>query len=676
MNNTKRKVSKGLISLLVLSFVFLAGYIASLIVLCSNTGDFGTAFQMHFDYTKYLFSFEYNFFTNPEFVGHIFSGFLYFFLALTAACFVSGLIICIVKKRFFLIPCIVLTLLAFFVYMLVASGYWIYYGIFQTIEFQPVASTVSTICILVFGLLTLIFSYITFFRCLYESVSRAYNYPRANQANRAGPQGMYGQPTIQPLPTPMPQPQPGRASGEDKEGLKSMLREVVRDIVRDEIARNNANSSRSDFNPMAGGSITGATFGGPLVVQYFNGGINSPAQPAAPAQEEKKDEPAPQPEPQPEPQPAPVEEPVPVPQPEPMPAPQPEPQPVYQQPVYEQPAPMPEPQPAPQPEPAPVPQPVYEQPQMIYQQPVYEQPAPMPAPQPEPASMPEPMPAPQPEPQPVYQQPVYEQPAPQPVYEQPAPMPEPAPVPQPEPYPNPYMQQPYAEPYMQPEPQPDPYMQQGMYPPPQDPYQNPYMQPQYNAPAPMPEPAPMPAPMPAPAPAPVPQPEPAPAPQPAPAPVVEPEQPAEEKKPIIRIPFTERMINADEEMKNNYNELKNEILSYGVNSRVSNSGDTFRLHRKTYVKLTIAGLSLKLYFALDPEDYKDSRLPVQNAGHKGIYNEIPLVFKVRSGLSMRRCKQLIQDVMEKDGLEQGEVRDINWAEELKLAPQSENGEEL
>ena len=153
-----------------------------------------------------------------------------------------------------------------------------------------------------------------------------------------------------------------------------------------------------------------------------------------------------------------------------------------------------------------------------------------------------------------------------------------------------------------------------------------------------------------------------------------PEQPEAEKKPIIRIPFTERMLNADKEMQNNYNELKNEILSYGVNSRVSNSGDTFRLHRKTYIKITIAGLSLKLYFALNPEDYKDSSLPIQNAGHKGIYAEIPLVFKVKSGLSMRRCKQLIQDVFDKNGLEQGEVGNLDWVKELKDVAIN-NGEE-
>ena len=159
-----------------------------------------------------------------------------------------------------------------------------------------------------------------------------------------------------------------------------------------------------------------------------------------------------------------------------------------------------------------------------------------------------------------------------------------------------------------------------------------------------------------PAPAPVEEPKP----EPAPAPVVE-KQP---KAPIVRIPFEERLLASEKELQDLYSELKNEILSYGVKSRVSSSGDTFRLHRKTYIKLTIAGNSLKLYFALNPEDYKDTKIPVVDAGHKNIYADIPLVFKVKSGLSMKRCKQLIADVMAPDGLEQGEVGKVNWVKEI------------
>lgn len=149
-------------------------------------------------------------------------------------------------------------------------------------------------------------------------------------------------------------------------------------------------------------------------------------------------------------------------------------------------------------------------------------------------------------------------------------------------------------------------------------------------------------------------------PTPAPRPVV-----VEEKKKIIRIPFEVRIHAAEPELKAHFNELKSDILAYGVKSRLSNSGDTFRLHTKTYVKITIAGKALKLYFALDPKDYADSKMPLADVSHKGIYKEIPLVFKVKSELSLRRAKQLIADAMAKDGLVQGEVVPHDWVKEIK-----------
>ncbi len=171
--------------------------------------------------------------------------------------------------------------------------------------------------------------------------------------------------------------------------------------------------------------------------------------------------------------------------------------------------------------------------------------------------------------------------------------------------------------------------------------------------------------------APAPEPEPEPEPEPAPAteekPATEEVAPApvEAAKPkIIRIPFPTRLLDADEEMKANYNELKAECLSYGLKSRLSNSGDTFRLHTKTYVKITVAGKSLKLYLALDPKDYENSTIPVKDAGGKNIYREIPVVFKVKSPLSMKRAKQLIADACEHDDLEQGKIIEKDYVSEL------------
>jgi len=146
--------------------------------------------------------------------------------------------------------------------------------------------------------------------------------------------------------------------------------------------------------------------------------------------------------------------------------------------------------------------------------------------------------------------------------------------------------------------------------------------------------------------------------------VVNPNADDEEKAKIVRIAFADRMKSAEKVLKNHYNELKSYIMAYGVNSRVSNSGDAFRLHTKTYLKITVAGKSLKLYMALNPKDYADSTIPVGDASKKSVYADIPLVFKVKSDLSLRRAKQLIDEAMAVDGLTLGEVQNKDWTREL------------
>jgi hypothetical protein len=195
------------------------------------------------------------------------------------------------------------------------------------------------------------------------------------------------------------------------------------------------------------------------------------------------------------------------------------------------------------------------------------------------------------------------------------------------------------------------------------------------APAPVEEAAPAPVEE---APAPVAEEEVAPAPEAAPveeAPA-EPEEEEEAKAKIIRVPFPTRMLDAEQELKNNYNELKSEALSYGLKSRLSNSGDTFRLHTKSYLKITVAGKGLKLYFALDPKKYANSPIPVKDASGKNIYKEIPACFKVKSPLSLKRAKQLLAEACGADKLEQGKVEPHNWAVELKdYKPQLSNEDE-
>ena len=133
------------------------------------------------------------------------------------------------------------------------------------------------------------------------------------------------------------------------------------------------------------------------------------------------------------------------------------------------------------------------------------------------------------------------------------------------------------------------------------------------------------------------------------------------KKKIVRIPFQERMAKAELVLLNHYDELKNYLLSFQVKSRISNVGEMFRLHKEEYVKITVAGKGLKLYMALSPDEYKDSPIPVDDASDKKMYQSIPLVFKVKSELSLKRAKKLIDDLMAKKGLPQKEIPFLPWS---------------
>lgn len=148
------------------------------------------------------------------------------------------------------------------------------------------------------------------------------------------------------------------------------------------------------------------------------------------------------------------------------------------------------------------------------------------------------------------------------------------------------------------------------------------------------------------------------------APVAPAEETNDEAK-AERVPFANRLLGLDDDMKEIYNELKREALSYGLKSRLSISGDTFRLHTKTYLKIVVAGKGLKLYMALDPHDYKDTTIPVKDAGVKNLYKDIPLVFKVKSPLSVKRAKALIKDACEKDDLKKDEnFEALNYISQL------------
>ncbi len=131
-------------------------------------------------------------------------------------------------------------------------------------------------------------------------------------------------------------------------------------------------------------------------------------------------------------------------------------------------------------------------------------------------------------------------------------------------------------------------------------------------------------------------------------PVSKEEVPVEEEKEkldIKRVSFLTKLIKADKDLQVKYETIKNELLSYGVKSRMSFEGDTYRLHKIEYAFVTIRGKTLKLYLKLDPKKYENSPIPVKDESSKKKYETTPAVLKVKSDLSLKRALSLIDDTM-------------------------------
>ena len=103
------------------------------------------------------------------------------------------------------------------------------------------------------------------------------------------------------------------------------------------------------------------------------------------------------------------------------------------------------------------------------------------------------------------------------------------------------------------------------------------------------------------------------------------------------------------DLRHKYYDLRDYIKWYGLNNRISIPGDSFSYKRRKYAFITIVGKHIKFYIALEPEKYENSPIPVERATAKK-FVDIPCVLKIKSDLSYRRAKLLVDDLMKEIGL--------------------------
>ena len=118
--------------------------------------------------------------------------------------------------------------------------------------------------------------------------------------------------------------------------------------------------------------------------------------------------------------------------------------------------------------------------------------------------------------------------------------------------------------------------------------------------------------------------------------------------------FTAKLIQGDDRLKSYYSEIKNELMRYGVKSRVSWRYETFRKGRKLIARLAIRGKTLGVYLALDPKEYADTKYKVNDVSAVAKNAEVPLLYKIKNDRRCKYCRDLISAVMTSNGLEGGE----------------------
>ena len=135
----------------------------------------------------------------------------------------------------------------------------------------------------------------------------------------------------------------------------------------------------------------------------------------------------------------------------------------------------------------------------------------------------------------------------------------------------------------------------------------------------------------------------------------EPQPTVDEDEVLVRYSrsFVSKLMQADEETKGYYVELVNHGASYKkVKNRVSWPCSTLNCSREKLAIINLKGKTLYVYLALDPAIARETiKGTLKDVSAKKRFQAVPTLFKVKSALSLRKAKQLIDAMMAQKGIE-------------------------
>lgn len=127
--------------------------------------------------------------------------------------------------------------------------------------------------------------------------------------------------------------------------------------------------------------------------------------------------------------------------------------------------------------------------------------------------------------------------------------------------------------------------------------------------------------------------------------------------------FRARLIQTDDQNKEWYGILKNEILSYNkVSNRISWKHESFSYRRNAVAKMFIKGKTLCLYLPLNAKDYAESKYKLEDVSDISQFADTPSLYRIKSERRVKYAIELITEICEKLGSKKTEREPVDYYE--------------
>ncbi len=125
--------------------------------------------------------------------------------------------------------------------------------------------------------------------------------------------------------------------------------------------------------------------------------------------------------------------------------------------------------------------------------------------------------------------------------------------------------------------------------------------------------------------------------------------------------FRARYIQSKDDLKDWYSDIKNLILSYAdMKANTSWKWESFRMRRRTLVKLMIRGKALCVYMAQEALDVENVKVRLEDASGMASMKETPILARVKNDKTLQRVLAILNVMLRRFGLSRSEREDVDY----------------